>query len=111
MLRIGIIQTMKNLEVSFFVMPHSIVGLNQQTIPKQMELYIFGKKQIYQNGILLSKIMLTKDQPLKTLILNKILFIKIKSRKLNLFKNNLIIAIFYVIKQLITNEGIRRKYY
>ena len=36
-----------------FVMLHSIVGLNQQTIRNKWNYIFLGKKQIYQNGILL----------------------------------------------------------
>ena len=36
-----------------FVMLHSIVGLNQQTIQNKWNYIFLEKKQIYQNGILL----------------------------------------------------------
>ena len=48
-----IIRTMKNLEVYFFVMLHSIVGLNQQTMRNKWNYIFLEKKQIYQNWILL----------------------------------------------------------
>ena len=48
-----IMGTMKNLEVYFFVMLHSIVGLNQQTMRNKWNYIFLEKKQIYQNGILL----------------------------------------------------------
>ena len=59
----------KNLEVFFFVILHSIVGLKQQPIRHKWNYIFLGKKQIYQNGILLSKIMKTKNQNVKTFIL------------------------------------------
>ena len=50
---------------------YSIVGLDNQTIQNKW-IYIFlEKKQTYQNGIILSKIMKTKDQKLETLILKR----------------------------------------
>ena len=52
-----------------FAMLHSIVGLNLQTIPNKWNYIFLEKKQIYQNGILLLKIMKTKDQNVETLIL------------------------------------------
>ena len=61
--------TMKNLEVFFFVILHSIVVLKQQPILHKWNYIFLGKKQIYQNGILLSKIMKTKNQNVKTFIL------------------------------------------
>ena len=39
---------------------------------KQMDLYIFGKMRIYQNRIIQSKIMKTKDQDVEKLILKGI---------------------------------------
>ena len=52
-----------------FVMLHSIVDLNQQTMRNKWNCIFLEKKEIYQNGILLSKIMKTKEQNVETLIL------------------------------------------
>ena len=52
-----------------FAMLHSIVGLNQQTFRNKWICTFLEKKLIYQNGILLSKFMKTKDQNVGILIL------------------------------------------
>ena len=49
--------------------------LNQQIIRNKWICIFPEKMQIYPNGIMLSRITKTKDQNVKTLILNKILYL------------------------------------